>query len=284
MSSPAIAHGLRRARPQADVDPLALGVPARDVVERLGVEACAEPVVQDAQDVPRELGRDAARVVVGGEDPLGRLHEVDAEKERVARRERRGQVGEEPGPHARLEVPDGASQERDHARAAAGQERQVALEVPDDGVDGDPGVLLDDGRRGRPQGRLVDVERHKPLERLRLAHGREEKTRLRARPRAELDEGVGPGLAGDVAGMGLEDRPLAPGQVVLGEAGDLVEERRAAGVVMPLRREPLGGRGETAEGVLPQRRLEVGGAEMDVDRIRLGHEGATAGSGTRVHA
>ena len=51
--------------------------------------------------------------------------------------------------------------------------------------------------------------------------------------RAELDQRRRAGEAGDVTGVGGQDRPLGPGRVVLVEAGDLVEEVAAPLVVEP---------------------------------------------------
>ena len=48
------------------------------------VEVGAELAVEHVQDVAVELGGDAGRVVVGGDEPVGVLHEVGAEQERVA--------------------------------------------------------------------------------------------------------------------------------------------------------------------------------------------------------
>ncbi len=58
-------------------------------------------------------------------------------------------VEEEPGPLRRVEVADGAAEEREQPPAAAGQLAEVAVEVADDGVDLEPRALGGDrlGRR-----------------------------------------------------------------------------------------------------------------------------------------
>ena len=65
-----------------------------------------------------------------------------------------------------------------------------------------------------------------------------------------------------------EDRPLAPGRVVLGQARDVVEELRPARVVEPLRRDVLGGRAQPAVGVGAERGAQVVGGEVHVDAWR----------------
>ncbi len=85
------------------------------------------------------------------------------------------------------------------------------------------------------------------------------------RARAQLDERVGPAAGGDRGRLPPQDLGLPPGRVVLRQPGDLVEELRAAVVVEPLRRQQLGHGGEAGADVGPQRLVEVGGAEVDVD-------------------
>jgi hypothetical protein len=65
-----------------------------------------------------------------------------------------------------------------------------------------------------------------------------------------------------------EDDALAPGEVVLGQAGDLLEERRAALVVEPLGGKLLGCRGQADTDVLAQRLQPVLRREVDVDLER----------------
>ena len=114
---------------------------------------------QDAQHVSREGGGDAAGIVVGCQDAIRRLHEVDAQEQPVAGDERRCKIGEEARPHGR-----GRARwcwERDHARPAARQQAQVALEVRHQGQ-ATPGTP----RRRLPRPSAAwpgDTERHEPL-------------------------------------------------------------------------------------------------------------------------
>ena len=67
-------------------------------------------------------------------------------------------------------------------------------------------------------------------------------------PGAQLDQRVGLGQLGDVARVGEQDAAFGAGRVVLGEAGDLVEQLAPAVVVEPLRRQRLRHRAEALRG------------------------------------
>ena len=67
-SSSPIVDVLRRRRAQAHLDPLALAVEERDVLEGVDVEVGVELAVEHVQDVEVELRGDAGAVVVGGLD------------------------------------------------------------------------------------------------------------------------------------------------------------------------------------------------------------------------
>ena len=60
-SSAATCTVIARRGPQPHLDPLVLGVPERDVVERVDVEVGAQLAVEHAQHVAVELGGDARR-------------------------------------------------------------------------------------------------------------------------------------------------------------------------------------------------------------------------------
>ena len=117
---------LGAARAQAHLDPLPLAVVEGAVLEGLGVEVGAEPVVQHAQDVAVELGRDARRVVVGGVEARRVLHEVDADQE--ARRRgasTRGRAAEERGQLVGVQVADRAGEEQQQPSAARAERLEV---------------------------------------------------------------------------------------------------------------------------------------------------------------
>ena len=119
------------------------------------------------------------------------------------------------GPLLRGQVSDRAAEEGDHPPAALRQQRQVAFEVADHGVDGHPRVLGGHRGRRRPQRRLVDVEGNEAAQRPPAVEGVEEEPGLLRRARAELDQRVGAGARGDLAGPVDEDAPLGAGRVVL---------------------------------------------------------------------
>ena len=144
----------------------------------------------------------------------------------------------------------------------------MTLEVADDGVNVDAGVLAFD-RAGRvTQGRLAHVERDEAPKGSVRRERVEQQPRLLRRARAQLDERVGGRARCDVSGVPAEDRALGTGRVVLREPRDLVEEAATLLVVEPLRREDLRARREAGAGVGPQRGGEVVGTEVDVDAGR----------------
>ena len=104
---------------------------------------------------------------------------------------------------------------------------------------------------------LAHVERDETPERPRIAHCVEQHPGLVRRARAELDERVGLRAPGDLRCARFEDRSLTSGRVVLRQPGDLVEERRTAVVVEPLRWEVLRDRGQAALHVLVDRAHEI---------------------------
>ena len=73
------------------------------------------------------------------------------------------------------------------------------------------------------------------------------------------------GTFGDVPGMGVEDRPLRPGRVVLGEPGDLVEQPAAPVVVEVDRGDALGPGGEAVADVALHGVAQIVAGQMDVD-------------------
>src|SRR5207253_8149688 len=94
-------------------------------------------------------------------------------------------------------------------------------------------ILGGDGGSRRAQRRLGDVEGNEALEGSRLGKRIEEDPGLLRRPRAQLHEGVGTGGDGDVVGVVHEDLALAPGEVVLLQGRDPVEQGAAGLVVEP---------------------------------------------------
>ena len=212
------SYDLRGTGPEAGCRPTRWLRPARNVVERLGVEVCVQPVVQDAEDVAGELGRDSARVVVGREDPIGRLHEVDAEEQHVARHERSGEVGEElrPGPRASGSrscfrgTPPPRSRRRAAAAGGARSRRpRRALGAR---------VLAADRRAAASRSVASSTSKGMNRSSVPAADIAESKRRvLSLVPEPSSISMSAPGSVRDVGGVRLEDGPLAAGQVVLGE-------------------------------------------------------------------
>ena len=198
-------------------------------------------------------------------ETAGVLDEVGAEEERILVGHGGDHVREELGARRRRQVADGAAEERDQAPSAGGEQVEVVLEVADDGVDVEARVLGDDGAGCASKGRLADVEGNEPAQHAAVSQRGQEQARLLRRARSELDERVGAGGVGDGAGAGIEDLALAPGRVVLREAGDLVEELAAALVVEPLGGQLFRGGREPGARVALERRPQVVAAEVDVE-------------------
>ena len=91
------------------------------------------------------------------------------------------------------------------------------------------------------QDRGVDVDRHEATQGAGPTQRREQQPGLVRGAAAELDEGMRPRLGRDVRGVRREQRALGAGRVVLGQPGDLVEQRAAPLVVEPLGGQGLGG-------------------------------------------
>ena len=69
----------------------------------------------------------------------------------------------------------------------------------------------------------------------------------------------------DLGGVGAQDLALGPGRVVLGQAGDLVEEQAPPFVVEPHGRQPLLGPRESGEDVSLEGFTTIAGTEVHVD-------------------
>ncbi len=262
-------HRLAFQGAQPHLDPLVLRVVDGHVGEALGVEAGSHLPVEHRQEVAVERCGHAQHVVVGSLEPGGVLHEVATQQQGLSVVEVPGDLRQQLGALGRHEVADGGAEEGDHPLASVRQQAQVVLEVPDDGVDAGSGILGGDGGSGSAQGRLGDVEGHEALEGSGLGERVEEDPGLLRRPRAQLHEGVGPGGDRDVVGVVQEDLTLAPGEVVLVQGRDLVEQRAACLVVEPPRLQLLRAGRQAGEDVGSQGGRQVLGAEVDVDGERL---------------
>ena len=143
------------------------------------------------QHVAVELGGDALGVVVGGFEPADVLHQVGAEQQAVAGPQVVGQLGSGTACARRARSCRWSSRGTRPCAGPRGQVAEVALEVADDGVDGDAGVLGGDLRGRGPHRRLVDLEGDEPREPAAAGEGVEQRAGLVRRARAELDQGVG---------------------------------------------------------------------------------------------
>ena len=166
------------------------------------------------------------------------------------------------------EVADRRAEEGEEPPPPFGKPHEMTLEVADDAVHLDPRILVRDRCCRLPQRLLGDVEGHEASEVAGLDHRVEQEPGLLGRARAWLDERVRLRQRRDVVGTLGENDPLAAREVVLGQPRDLVEERGAALVVEPLRRQLLRRRREAPADVLSQGLEAILRREVDVDLQR----------------
>ena len=263
---------LRGRGPEAHLDPLGVDVEAGDVVEPRRFEVGVELAVEHAQHVAVELRGHARGVVVGGDEAVDVLHQVGAEQEGVAGCERGGQVGEERGarpPGARLPIvlPRNATTRV----PPVGRSARWCSKSPTTAWTRDARVLRDTAAAAS---RRVCSLTSNGTKRSRVPASRSASSRIRVFsdvPGAQLHQRVGLGQLGDVARVGEQDAAFGAGRVVLGEAGDLVEQLAPAVVVEPLRRQRLRHRAEAFADVGGQRARDLLGLQVHVDEDVRGH-------------
>ena len=120
--------------PQAQVHPLAQRIPQGEVIERVDVEVRPDLAVEHVQHVAGELGGDPVRVVVGGDETVDRLHQVDAEQQPARLGQLLGEHRQERPALLDVQVADGRAEEGDQGHAVGRQVRQVQREVADEAV------------------------------------------------------------------------------------------------------------------------------------------------------
>ena len=218
----------------------------RDVGERVDLQVRVQLAVEHVEDVAVELGRHPRGVVVRGHQH-GRVRDQRRTEQQVLTLPQRGpHPGEERGPLRRFEVADRAAQEGDEppirGRAGpgvvlAGQPVQVGGEVAHHAVQHQCRVAHGQRVERLTQRGHADVERDVAAQRPGAGEGVEQQPRLRRRPRPELDQRGRPRQRGDLVDVRGEQRRLGARREVLGQRGDLLEQRAAARVVEVLRRQ-----------------------------------------------
>jgi hypothetical protein len=232
-------HRVRLAGAQVHLHLRRLRIVERHVFEPVGIEVGTELAIDDAQDVAIELRREARRVVVRGLQRRRRLDQIDAEQQRVAGLQARCDGAQEPLIRGRLEVADRAAEVGDQPTPADRQRRQPFLEVGHQAIHAQ--ARVGGAKRGRAllEHAAADVDRHVHRPRLRSLEGVEEHARLARGAAAELDQMRRLDRGDDRRGDAAQQRVLGPGQIVLRQVADRIEELRAAVVVKVLRRQTL---------------------------------------------
>src|SRR5262245_49405155 len=174
------------------LDALGDAVVEGQVGEGLGLEVGVNAAVDDAQDVPVELGGNSSGVVVRHFQRSHVLDQVDAQQEQVAGSEKLPYLREKVVPSGSVQVANGASKEEDEPPAGAWRNlRQVTLEIADDGVHVQGRVCIHelDGRRLQRVG--VDVDRNVPCVAAEAVHRVEKSAGLGAGSGADLHDVLG---------------------------------------------------------------------------------------------
>ncbi len=239
---PLYGDGLGPGALEVHLDAPGLRVPDCAVAEPLEVEPPPEVAVDALQDVPVEACRHPLAVVVGGFEHGPVLAQVDPGEKAVSRGHGGAHPGDEVGGFRPLEVADVRTQPQDQPRfpGVLPEEFQPVPVLPGDGENFQ--VLELPGQRGRAflQGGPRDVDGNETQASLALDQGPDQQPRLDRRAAAELDESDAAGeKGGDLSGPLRQDGVLRPGQVVLGEAADLLEQLRAGLVVEVAAGQPL---------------------------------------------
>ena len=189
------------------------------------------------QHVAVELGGHAGGVVVGGHQAVGVLHQVGAEQERVARLEAGGDLGQELGARSSgSRLPIVLPRNATSRRPPPGSRSRWRSKSPTTAWTSTPGTRR---RRRRPRCAASPRSRRtaRSAERARARASASSSSRVFSDvPDPSSIERVGAAARRDLVGARVEDRALGACRVVLGQAGDLVEQLGAAVVV-----EPLGG-------------------------------------------
>ena len=157
--------------------------------------------------------------------------------------------------------------------AGRGHVAEVALEVADDPVHLQPGVLGGERGAGGADHALGHVDRHVAAQRAGVGERRQQQPALRRGAGAQLDDLGRARQRRDLAGALGEDRPLGAGRVVLGQLADAVEQRGAGRVVEVLGRQLLERPRQAVEHVVGERALVAGaqvGPHGDVTPTLLG--------------
>lgn len=231
---------LRRRELREDLDPLPLLIIAGDVLDVVEIEPGVQLAIHPLEQILRELRRDPRRIVVRRLEHVPVLHQVHADEEVVSLwRAARQLVPERIGLRVR-EIPDRGAEEHRHRRRVSGEEGERVLVRPHHAAEPHVRVPFGDPLLGACQGRRTHVHRD-VLDRTAAGPvGVENVTRLDGAPGAELDQRHGPGAAGDVGGVRVEDGRFRSREIVLGQPSDLVEQRAPPGVVQKPHGHPAG--------------------------------------------
>ena len=229
-------HALIQGAHQVHLHPPEVRVVEGPMAPGAEVEVRPQLAIDALQQVEVEGGGNPGGIVIGRIQHGRCLFQIDADQEQAAGADQLGHHGQEVGGPVRVEVADAGAGEEGHPRpfGSTVRHRHLAGEIGAGGMDLQPGELGGHLLGRHPQVLARDVHGHigAGLEAL------EQQADLHATAAARLHQdaaGAHPGR--DVGGVGLEDRDLGAGRVILRGLGNGVEELRAAGVVEKLGRD-----------------------------------------------
>ena len=253
-------YGLVALADQLHLDASGSGVPDGAVFEVGEVEVGGELAVEAGQQIQVKCRGDAFGVVVGAQEHVGVLAQVDADEQAALgaheaadrAQQLRGLVGGEVADRRAREVDDGAARGQNRRREGLG-------EVGADRDHGQACVGRGELVGGVAQEFAGDVDGHVAGRGTEMV---EDDAGLGAAAAAELEQqGLRATGSGHLGGVTARDHQLGAGRIVLGERADLVEEPGAVVVVKILAGQGLRRGGQARERVAAQ--VAGGGREVD---------------------
>ncbi len=277
-------RGLRAPADQVHLDRRFVLVPACLVAELCRREVGVQLAVDAMQEVEVELGGDAFAVVVGGQQDVELLAQVDADDGGALPAGMAPHLPQEGRGLGGVEIADGGAGEEADAAGPGQLVRQIEVggEVGNDGLHLQTRETPADARRGQVEEVAGDVDRQVQVRRVQRA---EQDLGLDAGAGAVFEQaGAGPAELRQLRGVPAQDRRLGARGVVLLQRGDALEQLGAAVVVEPAARQGLARGREAGDDVIAER-FALAGSIVDciehfkdpppgaVQRTATGHPG-----------
>ena len=225
-------------------------VPARLVPEGIEIEIGTQLAIDPHEKIAVEVRSHALGIVIGGDQDVRALFQIDAEYQKPVRSQLLGGTGQEGLDIGIVEIADGGTgKEADPARPRVdvGQWRRHE-EIADDGMDGQVGIILLQERFGLGQHVVGHVDRHIAGRRLQSV---EQDPRLHRGSCSVLDQNrARPDPPRQVGRCVGQDRSLGARGIVFRQHRDVLEQVRAARIVEQARGQRLLAAGKAFENIV----------------------------------